>query len=101
MGEFGQARPVAADHERGRALGLCDLGEPLRHGMALDLGVGSAQLGRQLPVAGQVRGGAGQAVADLDVHDQQAGVVGPGQFGGPVDHRLTPARAGVAGDDQR
>jgi hypothetical protein len=102
VGELGQPGPVTADHDRGGALGPGGVGERLRDGAPGQVGVGAAQFGGQFPVASQVLGrGAGHAVADLDVHDQEPGVVGPGQFGGAVDDRLTPARARVARDDQR
>ena len=54
-------------------------GERLSRGVPLDLGVGSPEIGRQLPVPVQVPGRpVRQAVADLDMHDKQLRILGPG-----------------------
>ena len=83
MGELCEAGSAAPDNHGGCALCPGGLGEGLRRSVPLDLGVGSPEIGRQLPVPVQIPGWrVRQAVADLDMHDKQLRILGPGQLSG-------------------
>ena len=93
---------MAPDNHGGCALGSGGLGERLRRGVPLDLGVGSPEIGRQLPVPVQVPGWRPrQAVADPDMHDKQLRILGPGQLSCAADHYLAPTGARIRGEDDR
>jgi hypothetical protein len=93
---------MTGDHDTICPSATDGIGQGIRWGISVDLGVGPSQ--RRCLVSVSVQKGASsmsKPVRDVDMDHQEVGFILHGQFRGSADDALAPVRTRHAGDDER